>query len=65
MAEGIFELTASTWDKEVLEVKGLVMVDFWAVWCGLLRMIASTVEELAKEFAGKKLPNSILMKIPT
>lgn len=53
MAEGIFELTASTWDKEVLEVKGLVMVDFWAVWCGPCRMIAPTVEELAKEFAGK------------
>ncbi len=53
MAEGIFELTTSTWDKEVLEEKGLVMVDFWAVWCGPCRMIAPTVEELAKEFAGK------------
>lgn len=53
MAEGIFELTTSTWDKEVLEVKGLVMVDFWAVWCGPCRMIAPTVEELAKEFEGK------------
>lgn len=53
MAEGIFELTASTWDKEVLEATGLVMVDFWAVWCGPCRMIAPTVEELAKEFAGK------------
>lgn len=53
MAESIFELTASTWDKEVLEATGLVMVDFWAVWCGPCRMIAPTVEELAKEFAGK------------
>ncbi|MEK6672830.1 MAG: thioredoxin [Nitrospirota bacterium] len=53
MAEGIFEVTTSTWDKEVLEDKGLVMVDFWAVWCGPCRMIAPTVEELAKEYAGK------------
>lgn len=53
MAEGIFEVTTSTWNKEVLEDKGLVMVDFWAVWCGPCRMIAPTVEELAKEYAGK------------
>ncbi|TAN44079.1 MAG: thioredoxin [Nitrospirae bacterium] len=53
MAEGIVELTSSTWEPEVLQAKGLVMVDFWAVWCGPCRMIAPTVEELAKEYAGK------------
>ncbi|MEK6652053.1 MAG: thioredoxin [Nitrospirota bacterium] len=53
MAEGIIEVTTSTWDKEVLQDKGLVMIDFWAVWCGPCRMIAPTVEELAKEYAGK------------
>lgn len=53
MAEGIVEVTTSTWDKEVLQDKGLVMIDFWAVWCGPCRMIAPTVEELAKEYAGK------------
>jgi len=53
MAEGIVELTTAAWDKEVLQANGLVMVDFWAVWCGPCRMIAPTVEELAKEYAGK------------
>lgn len=53
MAEGIVELTTATWDKEVLQTNGLVMVDFWAVWCGPCRMIAPTVEELSKEYAGK------------
>ncbi|GAB4421163.1 MAG: thioredoxin [Thermodesulfovibrionales bacterium] len=53
MAEGIVEVTNSTWDTEVLKSQGLVMVDFWAVWCGPCRMIAPTVEELAKEYAGK------------
>lgn len=53
MAEGIQNLTTATWDKEVLETDGLIMVDFWAVWCGPCRIIAPTVEELAKEYAGK------------
>jgi len=53
MAEGIVNVTTATWDKEVLEAKDLVMVDFWAVWCGPCRIIAPTVEELAKEYQGK------------
>ncbi len=53
MAEGIIDVTTSTWDQEVLGTSGLVLVDFWAVWCGPCRMIAPTVEEIAKEYAGK------------
>jgi thioredoxin 1 len=53
MAEGITVVTADTWDKEVLKAEQLVMVDFWAVWCGPCKMIAPTMEELAKEYSGK------------
>ena len=43
----------STWDAEVMKATDLVMVDFWAVWCGPCQMVAPIVDELAKDYAGK------------
>lgn len=53
MAEGITDVTTSSWDTEVLQSDKLVMVDFWAVWCGPCRMIAPSIEELAKEYGDR------------
>ncbi len=51
--ENVKTFTVDNWESEVLKSENIVLVDFWAPWCGPCRMIAPIVEELAGEFAGK------------
>lgn len=52
MAENILILTDDNFSKTISENK-VVLVDFWAVWCGPCKMIAPVVEEIANQYAGK------------
>ncbi|NLG98770.1 MAG: thioredoxin [Chloroflexi bacterium] len=47
------QVTDSEFENVVLKSTLPVLVDFWAPWCGPCRMVAPTLEKIAKEQAGK------------
>lgn len=39
--------------EETIKSNRIVLVDFWAAWCGHCKPLAPIIEELAKDYAGK------------
>jgi thioredoxin 1 len=52
MAETI-HVNDNTFESTVLESALPVVVDFWAPWCGPCRMVAPSLDKIAKEYAGR------------
>jgi len=53
------EFTEKNFESEALKSDKLVMVDFWAEWCGPCRMVGPHVEELSKEYDGKAVVGKV------
>ena len=52
MADAALHLTEQTFDETLSTHEGVMMVDFWAEWCGPCKAIAPVLEDLARESSG-------------
>lgn len=54
----VLHVTKNNFEEEVLNSKGIVLVDFFATWCGPCKMLSPVIEELATE-----IPNVKFVKV--
>ena len=53
MSGSIVYLTDDSFEAEVVNADGPVLVDYWADWCGPCKMIAPILDEIAEEYKDK------------
>ena len=53
MSDNIVHLSDDSFEDEVINTDGPVLVDYWADWCGPCKMIAPILDEIASEYKDK------------
>lgn len=51
----VVHITNETFEKEVMQAEGKVLVDFWASWCGPCRMLGPVIDQLDSELTDVKV----------
>ena len=52
---GVVQLNQGNFETEVLNAKGIVLVDFFAVWCAPCKMLSPIVDQVADEVNDAKV----------
>ena len=52
MSDLISNIGDNNWETEVTKADSLVLVDFWAPWCGPCRALAPILDDLANSYSG-------------
>ena len=53
------EITDANFEVEVMQSDKVVLVDFWAAWCGPCRMVGPVIEEISGEYEGKAIVGKV------
>ena len=52
-ATNTLQVTDATFSSEIEQSSGLILVDFWATWCGPCQVVAPVLDQLAGEYTGR------------